>query len=294
MIEKRSPFYAYRYLVTPISDQMSITQVINNSKEELMTAIVKNLAIDTKTEWTKGSKRFLFYGFQSKENIYIIKFARETDEKIYVEGERDIEIKGIKEAKYIYLIIDTDNQIVLLERNVSVFQTMSSSVEILSAFFRSRMKKFDYVVNIYPLVSKKKFWSYVESADEIFELSLVMNAPNLPFFGHQDTRNILQQIKDNTNNEEFDLSFKNKEGKLKILKESLGSWIEYVREVGGKYALRFKKDGVMVTKTSEIDTSITYIERKKVDKYTDEEMQAILEKLNSINTLETREDEEED
>ena len=36
MIEKRSPFFAYRYLVTPKSEQVSIIQELNDSKEELM------------------------------------------------------------------------------------------------------------------------------------------------------------------------------------------------------------------------------------------------------------------
>jgi hypothetical protein len=294
MIDKRSPFYAFRYLVTPISEQISLFQQANKSKEELMTEIISNLALNTKTEWTKGSKRFLFYGFQNKDNIYIIKFARETNEKIYLEGDEDIEIRGIKEAKYVYLIIDTKHQIILLERNVSVFQQIESSVNILADFFRSEMRQFDYVVNIYPLVSKKKFWNYVDTADEIYELSLEMNAPNMAFFGNEDTRDILQQIKETTNNEVFDISFKNKEGRLKILKEALGGYIDYVREVGGKYLLKFKRNGIRETKTSETDTAKTYIERKKTEKYSDEELKNISDKLDSIHTLEKREDEDDE
>jgi hypothetical protein len=292
MIDKRSPFFAYRYLVTPTSEQISIVQQLNKSKEELITDIISKLAENTKTEWVKGNKRFLFYGFQTRGNIYIIKFARETNEKIYVEGDDDIEIQGIKEAKFVYLIIDTEHQIILLERNVSVFQQIESSVNTLADFFRSQMREFDYVVNIYPLASKRKFWNYVKKADEIFELSLEMNAPNMFFFGHEDTREILQQIKDTTNNEVFDISFKNKEGRLKVIKEALGSYIDYVREVGGKYLLKFSVNGVRETKTSESDTAKTYIERKKTDKYNEEELNEISEKLNSIHTLETRDEED--
>ncbi|HEY4787164.1 MAG TPA: hypothetical protein VIH57_13995 [Bacteroidales bacterium] len=292
MIDKRSPFYAYRYLVTPISAQITIIQQLNKSKEELMTDMIRNLALNTKTEYTKGNKRFLFYGFQEKGDTYIIKFARETDEKIYIEGESDIEIKEIKEAKFVYLIIDTKHQIILLERNVSVFQQIEATINVLADFFRNQMRQFDYVVNIYPLVSKRKFWSYVESAEEIYELSLEMNAPNL-FFGNSDTRDILQEIKNTTNNEVFDISFKNKEGKLKIIREALGGYIDYVRDVGGKYLLKFKRNGIRETKTSETDTAKTYIERKKSEKYSDEEMQDIKEKLTSMHTLESREDEDE-
>jgi hypothetical protein len=294
MIEKRSPFYAYRYLVSPINDQITITQQLSKSKEELMTDIIHNLAVNTKTEWTKGNKRYLFYGFQNKNNIYIIKYAKETNEKIYLEGDSDIEIKGIKEAKYVFVIIDTVHQIILLEKNVSVFQSMNNAIATLADFFRTDMRHFDYAVNIYPLASKKKFWNYVDTADEIFELSLVMNAPNLAFFGHEDTRDILQQIKETTNNEEFDISFKNKEGKLKIVKSALGSWIDYVREVGGKYLLKFAKNGVIETKTSETDTAKAYIERKKAAKYSDEEIRNIADKLDAIDKLESRDDDEEE
>lgn len=293
MIEKRSPFYAYRYLVTPKSEQVSIIQELNESKEKLMKKMVAQLSNNTKTEWTKGNKRYLFYGFQNQDNINIIKFARETNENIYVEGDDDIEIKGIKEAKYVFVIIDTKNQIILLEKNVSVFQSINSSINTLSEFFRSVMLEYDYVVNVYPLVSDKKFWSYVESADEIFELSLVMNAPNMAFYGHEDTRDILKQIKETTNNEEFDVSFKNKEGNLKIKKESLGSWIDYIREVGGKYFLKFSKNGQIETKSSETDIAKVFIERKKTERYSEDELKNISAKLEATNRLESRNDEEE-
>lgn len=258
-----------------------------------MTDIIRDLAINVKSEWSKGSKRFLFYGFQHKGDIHIIKFARETNENIYIEGDNDIEVKGFKGAKYVYLIIDTKHQIILIERNISVFIQIESSVNILADFFRSKMRDFDYVVNIYPLVSKKKFWNYVDTAEEIYELSLEMNAPNMALFGNSDTRDILQQIKETTNNEVFDISFKNKEGRLKVLREALGGYIDYVREVGGKYLLKFKRNGIRETKTSETDTAKTYIERKKTERYSDEELQNISDKLNSMHNLESREDEDE-
>jgi Holliday junction resolvase len=153
------------------------------------------------------------------------------------------------------------------------------------------MKKYDYVVNIYPLVSPKLFWNYIDTADEIYELSLELNAPNMALFGNSDTRDVLQQIKEATNNEILDISFKNKEGRLKVMKETLSGYIDYVREVGGKYLLKFKRNGVRETKTSETDTAKTYISRKITEKYTDEELNNIKEKFNSIHTLENRKDE---
>ena len=179
-----------------------------------------------------------------------------------------------------------------MERNHSVFHSISQAVSVLSDFFREKMYDFDYVVNIYPLASKRKFWNYVESADEIFELALVMNAPNMAFFGHDDTRDVLRQIKEATNNEEFDIAFKNKEGNLKIAKETLGGWIDYVREIGGKYLLKFSVNGIKETKTSSSDTVKTYISKKKNTKFTEEEIENIKTKIEAINTLESRDDAE--
>jgi hypothetical protein len=293
MSTKRVPFFAYRYLVTNQSLQTTIIQQINKSKEELFKEVVDGISADTKTEWKRGEKRYLIYGFQNKSNINIIKFARESNENIYIEGEVDIEIKGIKEAKYVYIIIDTKHQIILIENNRSVFQEISTSVNIITDFFQKKMKEFDYVINIYPLSSKYKFWNYIESADELFELSLEMNSPNMPFFGNGETREILKILRESTNNETVEISIQNKQGKLKIIKETFGKYIDYVREVGGRYKLIFSKNGIKETTTSDTDTSMTYLPRKKEEKYTDEEIDNISQKLISIHKLETREDESE-
>lgn len=292
MKDRRCPFFAFRYMVTPASDQITIIQQMNKSKEELMIDLIKDLTNTPKSEWIKGNKRYLFYGWQSKEDVYIIKFARETNEKVYLEGEDDIEIKGIKEAKYVYLIVDTKNQIILLERNTSVFSSIENCIGVFAEFLRENMIQYDYIANVYPLVSKRKFWNYVETAEEIYELSLVMNAPNMAWFGHEDTRDILKEIKETTNNEEFDITFKNKEGKLKVAKNALGGWIEYIREVGGKYSLKFSSNGIQQTKTSETDTARTYIDRKKHEQYSDEELDDIRIKLELIHKIENRDEAE--
>tara|TARA_R110002073_G_scaffold14554_2_gene59368 strand:+ start:55244 stop:56125 length:882 start_codon:yes stop_codon:yes gene_type:complete len=292
MIEKKSPFFAFRFLVTPINNQVSVMHELNKSKEELMQEIIQSLNINTKTEWLKGSKRYLIYGFQKKNDFFILKYARESNEKIYVEGESDIEVKGIKETKFVFLIIDVKNQVILIERNTSVFNSVRSAINILSDYFRERMREYDYVVNIYPLVSKKSFWNYIDEADEVFELSLVLNAPNMPFLGDSDTRSVLQKIKDTTNNEEFEIGLRNKEGTLKVVQETLGTWINYIREVGGKYMIKFKKNGVEQKKTSYDDTAKTFIPRKKTEIYNDEELKNIEDKLNMMHNLENRDNEE--
>lgn len=287
-MEKKSPFYAFRYLVTPISEIPSLFDQIRPDKKELISSIIQNFSESAKTEKTLGAKRFLFYGFQRNERINIFKFAKESLENIFVEGETDILVEKIKEAKFVYVIIDTENQIILIERNMSVFPKVETSINYLGKILRETMQVHDYAVNIYPLSTNYKFWNYVESADLIYELKIEMNAPNMPLFGNSSTRKLLQQIKNDTNNEKFQMSFINLDGKLKVVKDTMGDYINYILEVGGKYFLSFSKDGVKDTKTSQSDISKTYINRKKEEKYTEVEIENITTKIESIHKLDTR------
>lgn len=290
MKQRRSPFLAYRYLVTSFDVQPTLFQLTQKSKEELIFDVFNVIDQSTKTVWKKGSKRFLFYGFQKARDLFILKFAKETKENIFVEGDVDIEIKDIMEAKFIYVILDTKNQIILLQRNVSVFQTVNTPIELICSFMREKMKPFQYAVNIYPLVTEDKFWNYVSKAEEIYEVSFELNAPNMALFGNSTTNALLKEIKKNTNNEKIDITLKNKEGKLKITKKILGDFIKYIQEVGGKYSIKYSKEGLTDTKSSVTDTAMVSIVSKKNEKYSDEEISTIRTKLDSINLLKSRDE----
>ncbi len=73
----------------------------------------------------------------------------------------------------------------MLERNKSIFESIYTAIETFADFVRDKMRNFDYTVNIYPLVSNRKFWNYVETADEIYELDLELSAPNMALFGNK-------------------------------------------------------------------------------------------------------------
>ena len=294
MKDRHTPFFVFRYLVTLNNSTTSLFHDLQRTKEELMCEIIDNLVVNTKTKWKLGDNEYIFYGWQSDEEIKILKFARVKNEKIYQEGDTDIEVNEIQETKFVFLFIDLKHQIIFLERNGSVFSSVDNAINTFSEYLREKVKGYGYAVSTYPLVSKRKFWQYIEEADKIYELSLELNAPNLAFLGGNKTRDVLEEIKEVTNNEKFDMSIKNSEGKLKIAKEALGDWIDYVREVGGKYMLSYETEGEKITKNSKTDTKKLTILKKKVDKYTQKELREIRLKFESINRLETRDDYDEE
>lgn len=255
-----------------------------------MTSIVYNLSTSTKTKWNKGERNYLIYGVQNLDNINVMKFARISNEKVYLEGEQDIEEIGIREAKHVIVIIDTKNQIILIERKKSVFQDAFTPTKILQEFFKEKVNQGDYAINIYPLVTQKAFWNYIDAAEGIFELTLELNAPNMALFGNTKTRKLLSKIKNEMNNEKMEITFKNSDGKLKILKSSVGDYVDYLREVGGKYILKYLRNGVVETKSSEVDIASTEITINKSGKFTEDEIVKIKEKLNLLHELKSRDE----
>lgn len=288
MRDNPSPFYAFRYLVAPIDNQVSLLHFTNKSKEELMKDIFIDFVESKKIVWNLGAKRFIFYGFQRfEENLFVVKFVKEISGAIYVEGEEDVERQDKQSVKFVYLIVDVEKQIILIERNVGVFPKVFKCAKFLETYLRDRMRHFDYSVNIRELPSPKKFWNYVEEADAIYELTMVMNAPNM-FNGGKATRNLLKEVKDSVNNEEIRVTLRNSEGLLRLTMETIGEYIKYIQEVGGKYILKIKRDNVPETKTSKDDIARTFITRHKTEEYDEDELKNIQDKVDMIHSIESR------
>ena len=147
MKDQKSPFFAFRYLVTSASRQIAMELLTHNSKEEIIRHEISELSTKTKTEWLCRNQKFLFYGFGAHDDIHIVKFAKVSTEHYFVEGDNDVDEKGIEAAKFVYLIFDVTHQIVLVERNQSVFQHVESCVNILNAYFKEKIKKYDYTIS---------------------------------------------------------------------------------------------------------------------------------------------------
>lgn len=114
-----------------------------------------------------------------------------------------------------------------------------------------------------------------------YEVSLTLNAPNL-FGGNSDIRQVIEEIKNETNNDETTIDFKSRDGSLNVEKSFWQNPIEYIARIGGKYAVTFKKDGVRQRKTNLDNIEKTHIERHKDEQYTDEELSNVELKMKVI------------
>ena len=122
------------------------------------------------------------------------------------------------------------------------------------------------------------FWDYVEKAKAIYNLELKFNALNINL-GGSDIRESIKKLSDEFNNDEIEIKLKNKNGNLKIAKESVGNFIEYITLLGGKYRLVFKtNNGVRKA----IDSMTNIIKLRFLKNIQDENPETVSDKLKKL------------
>jgi hypothetical protein len=109
------------------------------------------------------------------------------------------------------------------------------------------------------IINLSTFWDTIENADKIFELKLNLKSPNL--FGFAlTTSQLLQNVKNDFNNDELDMNLKNTSGNLKITKNTLGDAIDYAGGGGGHWQLSFIRKGRTKKTTVKSNKSVKTIE----------------------------------
>ncbi|TCV17140.1 hypothetical protein EDC17_101157 [Sphingobacterium alimentarium] len=282
-------FFAFRYLITKNSSQYDLFgEEIN--KEQLVKEVLNNLKEAKKITWDNSDSKYIFTGIDTYENLYFLKFARESNNFINEEVENDIVRRGITEPKFVYLIIDQIHQIVLIESNKSVFANTLTVSKLLKYYLNEKINSKSYIINIFPLATPDKFWNVVNNAELIYDIKLELNAPNMAFFGKKKAQQILKIIHNETNNDELDISFKNSKGELNVDENGLGKFIDYIREVGGQYMMKFKiiaNEKFRYFKSSD-DKFSTNLDISDNFSST-ESKEYVKDKIEKISTLKTRE-----
>lgn len=223
----------YRYLILE-SNQLYLLKDANYlPKEIVFKNILDSIFASKKMEI---SEKELFYCTKVfSENIYL--FQLSTLKFIDHHYAGDDEITKLREENYpfIWIIIDTRRQIILIEDKSSVI-SVKKARNLLEDFFTSRLIQNELGISIVPRSREKDFWSEVSSMDKITSLDLVISAPNY-FKGRHEVEEFVKEQYQDTNFSTLQLKYKSLTGKLKVLKKNIGAFIELISDGGGKYTL---------------------------------------------------------
>lgn len=251
-------------------------------KETTFQKVIDDLREKNKDTFiARNSKFILFFYKELMPNVYALELAREETFKIPIEGETKIEEVPVVNTPFVYVIIDTKRQIILMQEKTSVFQDVEVSIARLKLYFENKLIPNFITPAIQPITDNAQFWDEIEGAD-ITEFDITLEAPNL-FKGRQKAEDLVEEIHEEFNITEVEIKLRNKLGKLKLLYENAKNFVSLAASGAGKYVLRGFKNGKEL-----IIKSYQYIKKKRYDVEDPEqinrgELESDLKELDKLN-----------
>lgn len=238
-------FYSYRISLVEPSQRSSLKST-GLVKEEVFFNLVQRLHQQQKIPFIAwGTKHIMFFIKRVSNTLYYLELAKEETYKKPVEGEHSIEEVEDTRAPFIYLILDTRRQIILIQDKKAVFQNFEVAKSRIETFFDEQLEYIGLNVLLKPITNKNDFWKEIESLDEINDFGVTLNAPNL-FKGRFKANEFVKETHEEYNFTEFKLWFKSKIGKLTLYRENAEEFIALAAAGGGKYVVRAMKEGKRV------------------------------------------------
>lgn len=198
-----SLFYAYRYFVVK-NEQMMLFESNVSPIIDLVSRCEKEKQIFIEVE----QRQDLFLHIQKyNEQTHLFKFCRDFPITKYGYDAEKADIIKSRESNYpfVYVIINTKKQIILLENKTAIYTTIDACKSAFKSFVVTYIHNPIYSFSMDEITYLSTFWDTIEDADKIFELKLNLKSPNL--FGSALTTNkLLQQLKTDFNNDELDMN----------------------------------------------------------------------------------------
>lgn len=247
----------------------------------MLVDIWEELLEDKKTEFIHRGSRFIIYGLKKhNDELFFYRIAKENKSQDYKEGDDDVIIKNDTRLSVVNFLVHTKTQLVLCQKDTNAFVNIETPMNALKKYLTNLTLINDYVISIDEKPSKKEFWNHLEDASGVYSISFKLNSLNLEL-GGENIRNAIKAINDDFNNEELDITLRNRKGKLSLAKDKIDGYIEYIHTLGGKYRMvYFSKMSNVKKAITSLQNAISFKFRKKIN---DEDPDKIIDKLNDIN-----------
>lgn len=230
-------FLCYRYAVIP-NGQTSIWQEDGFRKRLVMDEIVSYCSENGPYSATySGVEAVLLYTRSIGETAHLFKFCRKQRVKRYEmePDQSDIAERELDSYPYVYVIIDTSFQLVLIQRKSTVFKNAGGAKAALSALVKQFLSDENYYYSLDEITASTSFWDTVDNADEVYDVTLKLKSPNFLGSGY-NTTDMLRRLQSVTNNDKVSLKLSNSSGELKMPRDEYDDAIEYITAGGGSWS----------------------------------------------------------
>ncbi|CEP83960.1 hypothetical protein [Paraclostridium sordellii] len=187
-------------------------------------------------------------------NLFVCKLAKVQEIIKFEDNNNDFKKRIERSYPFVYIIIDLENQIILIQEDSSVFKQKEDSRKKLYGYLKNANDSM-YTLSIDEITTTSDFWEIVEN-EKVYKLNLNIKSPNF-FGGNTEAEELAKDIHETTNATETNIQIINNDGDLKLEKKSLTSFIKYIASGGGRWTLHTKngrvKSGSKVVKNVHIN-----------------------------------------
>lgn len=233
-------FLCYRYAVVP-NGQMGIWQDVEFSKRHVMNELMAHCS--EKGPFSSsymGSENVLVYIRAIGSTAHLCKFCKKQKvrrHEIEMLGESfDVVQHEYDSYPFIYVIVDLDAQVALVQRKSSVFKNPGGAKAALAALVKEFLADDNYYFSLEEITSNASFWDAVKAADLVYDLELKLESPNFLGAGYTTT-GFLKRVQEVTNNDRLSIRLSNESGELELSRQEYEDAIDYVADGGGSWSL---------------------------------------------------------
>ncbi len=182
---------------------------------------------------------------------------------------------------YVYLLWDRDEQVILVQKNTSVFQDYEVVLNSIEDHLNNLLAEYELRVFVEPLTEKADFWRTIQMLKYIYEVTFELHMPNFLGETQKHLKEALETFREEYNATGVSTRISNPDGRLNIPESDpqTNTDLEWITKGGGSWSINGKKEGkrtkstITSTRSQNIKTEETSIE---LENYTAEEVIAIL------------------
>ena len=175
-------YFAYRIFSNQHPGEFEFKQ-----KEEVFIEAFDSIMKIKKNEFKDHGHDYILYYIKGLgRDIHVLQLARKHIYKKPIAGERKIEEVQDVDYPNIYLIFHLKYQLVLIQKDTSVFQDLDAVSVKLQRFFVDKMSANAVVASFIKITDQRDFWTKLEELEFIEKVELVYAPPN--FFGGKNMR----------------------------------------------------------------------------------------------------------
>lgn len=273
-----STFFAYRVFMR-LPAQKNLFEV--KKKEEHFKDLFFELKDNHKAKFSHfGSELYMYFVKCVDENIHIWHLAKKQEFVKPMAGDEHIEKVKDEQYPFLHLIFDIKNQIVLIEKNTTVFQQIDTVKNKVETYINICLAKFEITASLIEITDKREFWNKINDFDIVTEIELDYNPPN--FFGtHKSADKLVKDVHEETNFEKFRIYLQNKVEGLNFKRKSFGEHISRLSSGAGRYVIKGVVDGF--DKTVQSITSIYSKQIENIDEKNEQYWKELFDKINDLN-----------